>query len=210
MQRTDLFVPFEQKEEAKVLGARWDPEKRCWWTEARDLEPFARWRSPQAAAPDPIVPVVLAEPEIPCVRALGFALITAPTRCWKCHASIQVSAVILDQYEEMDPEYGDWSAGTDRMMLQGIAALNKPAHEAISAAAPRLKPGFSRTVDAVYLANHCTHCDALQGEWFLTEPGAVFFPSDGPMPDYEITVFDVPLEAEAGGSVSSWMDELRI
>jgi hypothetical protein len=38
----------------------------------------------------------------------------------------------------------------------------------------------------------------------------VFFPSDGPMPEYEITVFDVPLEAEAGGSVSSWLDELRI
>jgi hypothetical protein len=210
MPRTDLVVPYSDKEEAKILGAAWDPEKRCWYTEARDLQPFARWRSPQAPTSDPVVPAMLPEPELPCVRAPRFALITASTRCWKCHASIAVSAVVLDQFEEQDPEYGDWSAGTDRTMLQCIATLNMSAHEAINAATPWLKPGFSRTVDAVYLANHCTHCAALQGEWFLTEPGAVFFPSDGPMPVYEISVFDVPLEAQARGSGSSWLDGLRI
>ncbi|MGH8463404.1 MAG: DUF5710 domain-containing protein, partial [Pseudomonas sp.] len=68
MPRTDLFVPYSEKEEAKILGAAWDPDKRCWYTETRDLEPFARWRSPQAPIPDPVVPSMLAEPEIPSVR----------------------------------------------------------------------------------------------------------------------------------------------
>lgn len=208
MTRTDLHVPFEQKEEAKIFGARWDPEKRCWWTDARNLEPFARWLTPQELKPDPMVPQVLPEPNFPNVRAPGFAIITGATDCWKCHASTQVSALVLSVYEEQDGDEGDWERGADRMMLQRISAMNVPAREQVRALAPWMKPGFSRTADAVYLANHCAHCDALQGEWFLAEPGAVFFPSDGTLPDYETTVVDVPLEAEAGGSVSSWLDEL--
>ena len=26
-----LFVPFEYKDQAKALGAKWDPEKKSWY-----------------------------------------------------------------------------------------------------------------------------------------------------------------------------------
>lgn len=43
MARTDLKVPFAEKDEAKALGARWDPAKRLWYTQSADLSAFERW-----------------------------------------------------------------------------------------------------------------------------------------------------------------------
>jgi len=43
--RTDLAVPFAEKDQAKALGARWDPARKIWYvTDPADLAPFARWR----------------------------------------------------------------------------------------------------------------------------------------------------------------------
>lgn len=42
--RTDLNVPFASKNEAKALGANWDPVRRVWFVEPGiDLSPFQRW-----------------------------------------------------------------------------------------------------------------------------------------------------------------------
>ena len=42
--RIDLRCPFQDKDQAKQLGARWDPKLRLWYVEnASDLTPFARW-----------------------------------------------------------------------------------------------------------------------------------------------------------------------
>lgn len=42
--RTNLQVPFAEKDEAKRLGARWDPARRLWYVQnAADLSAFSRW-----------------------------------------------------------------------------------------------------------------------------------------------------------------------
>lgn len=42
--RFDLKVPFAEKDEAKKLGARWDPARKLWYVKDReDMAPFARW-----------------------------------------------------------------------------------------------------------------------------------------------------------------------
>ena len=42
--RTDLDCPFSQKDDAKALGARWDPSNKKWYVPAdKDLRPFRRW-----------------------------------------------------------------------------------------------------------------------------------------------------------------------
>ena len=39
-----LDVPYEEKDEAKALGARWDRDARLWYVpDGRDAGPFARW-----------------------------------------------------------------------------------------------------------------------------------------------------------------------
>jgi len=42
--RIDLKVPFDKKDEAKKLGARWDGIKKVWYVENKeDLTPFVNW-----------------------------------------------------------------------------------------------------------------------------------------------------------------------
>ena len=45
--RVVLNVPYREKDEAKKLGARWDPECRTWFVPAGfDTLPFSRWLPP--------------------------------------------------------------------------------------------------------------------------------------------------------------------
>jgi hypothetical protein len=42
--RTNLRVPFAEKDDAKKLGARWDAARKIWFVENKDdMTPFARW-----------------------------------------------------------------------------------------------------------------------------------------------------------------------
>lgn len=41
---TDLDCPFSQKDDAKALGARWNPKRKKWYVPSgKDLRPFRRW-----------------------------------------------------------------------------------------------------------------------------------------------------------------------
>lgn len=44
MRRTYLNVPFTEKDEAKRLGAKWDPSNRQWYVPAgASVSPFRHW-----------------------------------------------------------------------------------------------------------------------------------------------------------------------
>lgn len=48
--RTNLKVPFAEKDEAKKLGARWDAARKIWYVDGQtDMSPFSKW-SPSAHA----------------------------------------------------------------------------------------------------------------------------------------------------------------
>ncbi len=50
---TPLNVPFREKDQAKALGARWNPQQRHWFVPAGlALEPFRRWLPPGDPAPE--------------------------------------------------------------------------------------------------------------------------------------------------------------
>mgnify|MGYP007069472975 CR=1 FL=1 len=42
--RINLHCPYEEKDQAKALGARWDGQKKVWYVvDPDDLQPFVRW-----------------------------------------------------------------------------------------------------------------------------------------------------------------------
>lgn len=44
MARVDLTVPFQDKDHAKALGARWDPERKVWYVpDGMGRAPFLKW-----------------------------------------------------------------------------------------------------------------------------------------------------------------------
>jgi len=50
---TNLNVPFSDKDEAKRLGARWNPKKKVWYVPGEtDLVPFLKWIPAERLARD--------------------------------------------------------------------------------------------------------------------------------------------------------------
>lgn len=50
--RVDLEVPYSEKDQAKALGARWDPGRRTWYVvDQESLYPFLKWIPERLKAP---------------------------------------------------------------------------------------------------------------------------------------------------------------
>jgi hypothetical protein len=44
VERINLNVPFQEKDQAKSLGARWDPHLKTWYIDSdKDLKLFTKW-----------------------------------------------------------------------------------------------------------------------------------------------------------------------
>lgn len=49
--RVELNVPYNDKDKAKALGAKWDMSTRKWYVlSPEDLKPFAQWLSTDVKA----------------------------------------------------------------------------------------------------------------------------------------------------------------
>jgi len=49
-----LNVPYAEKDEARALGARWNPVKKRWYVpDGVDAAPFAKWKADAGAAGKP-------------------------------------------------------------------------------------------------------------------------------------------------------------
>ena len=49
--RTNLKVPYEEKDDAKKLGARWDAARKTWYVEnVENIAKFMRWMPNEAAS----------------------------------------------------------------------------------------------------------------------------------------------------------------
>lgn len=84
--RTDLIVPFSEKDDAKKLGAKWDPEKKVWWvSDDVDLNNFERWL-PQKLEPD--------------FKSSDYWVAEVECKCWKCQSDISVVGILLNSAHE--------------------------------------------------------------------------------------------------------------
>lgn len=198
-----LDVPWEEKEFAKRMGAKWDATAKRWYVpEGVEPGPFQRW-APKVA------PDTVGQPSQFAIHADRFALLTGTTPCWKCKQATKVSAIFLDGYSEPDEQPGERVEHDEQTIVQGVVGLNAEVAQLLKEHAPWMRPGFSKTRDETYLAPHCQHCDALQGAWFLSEPGAPFFPqTQSEAARLEVQWFDTPIEVDGEPSWSSWTDWL--
>lgn len=84
--RTNLKVPFAEKDQAKKLGARWDPARKIWYVNGdMDLAPFSRW-SPTphdgaAAEPSTTRPTAPRKDQSAGHRIIGVNYVERPQVC---------------------------------------------------------------------------------------------------------------------------------
>lgn len=187
-----LNVHFSEKDEAKALGARWNPELRSWTIEDdQDPGPFARWL-PKA-------------PRIN-VRASAFSVARGQCSCWKCNKETDVFGILIDAgSRELDNgnDYEEWEELEDGYMLFNIKYLSGDLENRIGAlTGNKFRRDFSKTVGKGYLMNHCQHCDVKIGD------NGIFNDFEGPFFWHSgldiIKTFNEDLDADSGLSMGAF------
>ncbi|MBF8224531.1 DUF5710 domain-containing protein [Halomonas sp. 328] len=193
MSRTDLKVPFSEKDEAKRLGARWDPENKVWYVpEGKDPSGFMKWL-----------------PDIPDynIRAACYQIAESEKLCWKCGASTKVIGFLLPEgfeyVEPLDPEdagFGPSDEYTEEELQAWLKSENSvewcyidsPTYpffitelpNTVSDEARKIssnyRRNYSKQAGESYWMNHCQSCGMKQGDFAMhQEPSGVFFPFNG-------------------------------
>ena len=165
MARIELRVPFRDKDEAKRLGARWDPASRVWYV-PEELAParFERW---------------LPHDSIPNVRAPSYFIAASTRRCWRCGATSPVHGFILPPgHETLDLiEDGDdgWEPSEEPTMVCYLDWLSPEIVARITSLTRHYLLAYDHDAACAYWTNHCEYCDAAFGDHeTFCEPGHGF------------------------------------
>ena len=204
MARVDLDVPFAEKDEAKSLGARWDPQAKVWYVpEGKEAAPFARWCSQQGDAN------LANEPEFK-VRSRWYFLVESSSGCWKCGSRTRVNAFMLPEdhekfeYAGEDDEAfalagsgGCWMRQSALGMVSNVYGLSPVVLAQLRHHTTRYRPAYSQQAGSTYYMNHCEHCGAKLGDFYMhSEPGGAFFPmSPADASKMILRKVDAPFEA---------------
>jgi hypothetical protein len=115
------------------------------------------------------------------VSANNYFVAQTHTACWKCKQSTRVAGVIVPPgFEEVE----DWGndpevvVHDDAAFVHNISDLCEAVAARLKHVASKLYMDSSTTSRESYWMNHCDHCSAKQGDFFLfSEPGVAFFPT---------------------------------
>lgn len=181
-----LNVPYAEKDEVKSLGAKWNPLLKKWYVEHRkDYHKFSKW--------------ILENRENAYILCDYYYIVEGVHTCFKCNKPTRVIGFgIKNFFEVFDPEeYGDgdnFSYSNDEIH---IVSHIEPLPEKLL---NRLKEkynyyeGYSKTMNTSYLANHCSNCKIIQGDFFLFhEVNSPFFIEDVEKAK-QLKLYKIPLQ----------------
>lgn len=214
MARIDLDVPYSQKDEAKSLGARWDPQSKVWYVpDGVELGPMARW-----------LPVLddcdlEHEPEFD-VRSPYYYVMKSLSDCWKCNAVSSVFSFKLpEEHEEFEPveddedefaldrNLGEWKSHGLRSTVSYVNSLPPRVQKQIRRFTENFKLAYSKKAGSRYFMNHCQHCGSKFGDFFMhNEPGGAFFPTS-PGQASQMILYRVNERFDANGSLGYASDD---
>lgn len=189
-----LNVPFSEKDEAKSKYARWDPEKKKWYaTNEKYYYRFVKWIEGESVATNNVYIAVM------------------DRECWKCKNETPVygfairSKDIIDITGKTDDieEY----TGFDTVIISISSDIPEKVRKYLIENT-KCEMRFSKTIQSSYFANVCTHCNAIQGDYFVYDEVDSFTGVETTMleenPISYISfnlVNDIPLGYEAGDQI---------
>jgi hypothetical protein len=105
------------------------------------------------------------------------SLATQDHKCWSCHRPTPVHTLIAADVEDVEEGEEPTLVEAPSFVYDlGADAMPAALASALATLAPTFKPSYSRTLGETTWANVCTHCDSLQGAFFLhNEPDGPFF-----------------------------------
>ncbi|MCM1494706.1 MAG: DUF5710 domain-containing protein [Bacteroides sp.] len=166
-----LNVPYAEKDEAKALGARWNPDLKKWYAPSPYKYPnFYKWMD-------------LPRDEVRIILIDHLYVVEGHRTCYKCGKTTKVMCFgVEDFYEVLNPEeYGD-----DIELFHYCTKTIHLIPDLPTSCIPsdlwkymddtfHFHEGYSKQ-GGTYRANHCHSCGAIQGEFYLfAEPDSPFF-----------------------------------
>lgn len=166
-----LNVPYEEKDEAKALGARWNPKVKKWYADVprKEYIKFAKW--------------ILRDTDDATIATEYIYIVEGQRSCWKCGRATRLVGLGIGEYIHIfdagdGPQYEFVEDDSDEELHLAWTdcendvplKLQKYLKEKYS-----VKTGYSKAIDRMCFANHCDHCGALQGNHF------VFDEADSPL-----------------------------
>ena len=195
-----LNVPYEEKEEAKALGARWNPEYKKWSVFlGKDYYKFDKWIPKNSGN------IILCD---------YIYIIGGKHECFKCHKQTSVVGLGVEKLMYiMEDENGKRKykyTKDDIHICPFIEELPKNICD-FAAKNYSLKYGYSNVVKESYLANHCQNCGVIQGNFYLFDevdsPFFLYEASDAKKLEiYKVKLpYDIICHAEISYSSSDYL-----
>lgn len=153
-----LEVSFAEKDQAKELGARWNPRLKKWYVpDNLDIAAFNQW--------------VPEEPEEIFAYAPLY-LVKSSEGCWKCGQSAEVYCLASEGFESGGYFHEDFF-----VTYGSLETVPASLRQHFMANCPSYREDYSKTAGGRYCMNHCS-CGAKLGDFYLhNEPGGAFFPT---------------------------------
>lgn len=171
-----INVPYSEKDQAKELGAKWDPVKKSWFIPAElNQINFEKW-----------LPKNNEKNIDGNIRSVGFFIIESLESCWKCKQDTPVFSFLLPEnhqtkeYEDEDDEENDriiWKTENYKSIVSFVSFVNKKSIEIIQKFSSHYYFDFSKQSSGSYYMNHCNNCNSKLGDFYMhSEPSGAFKP----------------------------------
>jgi len=197
-ERAPLLLSKKEEAIARAGRAIWLDQPAGWFAaKGSDINSLAGW------IPD-------------CIAARPF-LATSSSSCWKCGDSTPVHCLALPQghlsleFRDDDEDDGEsegaveWRLADCGTFISNLTLVNGSVQRYLKTACPSYCLDFSKKAEGSYFMNHCKHCGAKLGDFFMhNEPGGAFFPTtEGAARGITLRSIDATLLACGGTSVQS-------
>ena len=174
-----LNVPYNEKDDAKSLGARWNPTVKKWYVKnKKDYYKFIRWIEPYGNM------VIIDE----------LYLIEGVKKCFRCGKDTRVIGFGIDKHLSIDGlleiENNNYDGNEIKEILYDkMLEINQDDIHIVGPIDPIPEPlmeyiqnkynyklRYSKTTHISSICNCCDNCDVLQGDFFLfSELDSPFF-----------------------------------
>lgn len=169
-----LDVPYEEKDEAKSLGARWNIDLKKWYVEKKeDYIKFNKWLCPDT--------------EEFFILCDYIYIVVGERECFKCKKKTRVVGLGFDNYLGCYREWKDDDDKVGKLEIEEVfngddIHIEKFPEDISSEILDTIKNNFnfkvkySKTTETSELSNCCENCGTLQGDFFIFhEVGSPFY-----------------------------------
>ncbi len=133
------------------------------------------------------------------LSAESFYLATSECNCWVCKKPTRVYAVyanhVMDHSEGFELE--------EPVSFSDMSKLNPELAQVIThVTEDRLRMDFYSNSDREYYMNHCEHCGAKIGDFYLFHPDGGFYPwSEEDFQKISFLHYELPLKVDGGYNI---------